>query len=258
MQWPADHPGARPTFRPPPPAVRLEAGVVHVWRLPLAVSGPQLQALRRVLSQEEADRADRFHFEADRDRFVVARVGLRSVLSVYTGVAPHQVALSYGSHGKPRISETASARKLEFNLSHSCDWALVAVTQGQAVGVDIERVRAIADMESIARSIFTPPECDALSHAEPSAKASVFFRLWTRKEAVVKAMGSGLAAPLDRLVIEPAAPSCGSTFLLLQDPDTGCRWTGWVFAAADGYEAAVAAEGPAPKALYWQWSPLTD
>lgn len=167
-------------------APRLAPGEVHAWRVELAGAAPSAAAA--CLAPDEVARARRFAFERDRRRYVRARSALRRILAGYLGVAPADVALAYSLHGKPRLAAPAP---LGFNVSHSGDHALVAVSRAAQVGVDIEVVdRSRATLE-LARDVFTADEVAQLAtHA--GGVALPFFTCWTRKEAYLKAIGLGL------------------------------------------------------------------
>lgn len=168
---------------------------MHLWYIQLDELTRDLEGLRDTLSGDEIDRANRFRFERDRVRYVAGRGALRRVLASYTGERPRDVALAYGEFGKPRLATRTDVR---FNLAHSTDHALLGVTMSRELGVDIERVHDISDMESLTKTCFAGEERRQLTAmATSDERLRGFFRGWTRKEAVLKALGSGLSKPLD-------------------------------------------------------------
>lgn len=176
---------------------------VHVWAVDLREPAPDALAQ---LSAEEIERAARFQFERDRRRFVAARAGLRRVLGAYLGCGAREIRFEAEAMGKPRTAG------IEFNLSHSHELALVAVAGGTAVGVDVEYLRPQPDAVAIARRFFPPAEAAAVGE-DPG----VFFRVWTQREAWLKAEGAGLAglgrerpAAWTVLDLEPAAGYVGA------------------------------------------------
>ena len=182
----------------------------HVWQIDLDLDARRLAALEPSLSPEERTRAARFHVPTDRARFVAARGSLRARLAQYLGVDPRQVPLTYTPEGKPILAGTQA---LHFNLSHSDALALLAVSPRRAVGVDVERLRTDFEPEPLAKRFFAPSECEALDRVPPGERHRAFLRLWTLKEAYLKAVGSGLNTPLNRfavslddLSIHPPAP----------------------------------------------------
>jgi 4'-phosphopantetheinyl transferase len=197
-----------PTFQPAgQTSFYLSEAEIHVWRVPLHLSEHEREEMEPWLSQDELQRGARFVFERDRFRFLACRGRLRAILAGYLDIQPREVRFLYGPHGKPAL-ELPPNGPLFFNVSHSEDLALVAVRRGGEIGVDLERLRPIAEAEAIARRYFTPREHAALAAAAPEEKTSAFFRCWTRKEALLKAMGVGIGFPLDSLEVnlEPDVP----------------------------------------------------
>jgi 4'-phosphopantetheinyl transferase len=178
---------------------------VHLWLLPLIQPSNMLEALTATLNPEEVVRASRFRLARGQHRFVAARGLLRHVLGSYLGVAGRWLRFEYGASGKPFILNDDGRPLLQFNLSHSCDWALLGVTRKLEIGVDIEAVQEIPDAMEIALQNFAPGEIAALRKVEPSRRLDAFYACWTRKEAYVKALGGGLEFALDRfeMSVEP-------------------------------------------------------
>lgn len=156
----------------------------------------------------------RFRFEKDRLRYAVSHAALREILALYAGRAPGQLLFQEEANGKPALDPPA----VSFNLTHSGDLALVAVAPAGRIGVDIEQLRPVADADAIAERLFTPEEREAAARGG----AAEFFRIWTRKEALVKASGEGLGA------MPEGAPGL---------------WTVQSFVPAANYIAAAASEG---------------
>ena len=183
------------------------ATAIQVWRIDLALSGSRLARCAAWLSAEETARADRFMRAEDRARYRASHAALRLILSRALGVAAETIAFSPGPTGKPELSGP-HAGALRFNLSHSGARALIGVSRIAAIGVDVEAIRPIPDALRVARAHFAPIEAEALAALPSDAVEEAFFGLWTRKEAVVKALGAGLALPLDRfaLTLPPEPP----------------------------------------------------
>lgn len=162
----------------------------------LDASPQDLRALEACLSAAELKRADRFFFERDRRRFVVARARLRQLLGERLGMAPQEIRLAYGANGKPRLADEA----MRFSVSHSGEIALFAFSKAREVGVDIEAVRPIDSADAIAAHILSQREHRAYAAARD--KVAAFLRFWTRKEALAKAIGAGFSIAPEKL--EPA------------------------------------------------------
>jgi len=185
-------------FNPPPHDFELLPGQVHIWSAKLDQPDSCLQTLYETLSKDERDRAERFVFEKDRRRFAACRGILRLLISRYQGVKADNISFIYGNNGKPALDASYNGEALYFNLSHSSDLALYAFTRDNEVGVDVEYMRDISDMGQIAERIFTAREIEAFLLLPEEEKKGSFFTSWTRKEALVKAIGKGLTLPLDR------------------------------------------------------------
>jgi 4'-phosphopantetheinyl transferase len=156
--------------------------------------------LPEILAADERQRCLRFARAADRARYAQAHVFLRQTLSRFADVAPAEWRFARGPFGRPYIAGPPSALELDFNLSHTRDWAACVVTRGVACGVDIERIRPVAQAMEIARSRFARQETAELQALAGDARLRRFFELWTEKEAWVKACGRGLALGMDRVV----------------------------------------------------------
>ncbi len=210
----------------------MEPDRVDVWRLPLDVADDLSARLAGLLDDVEAARADRFRYPLHRRRFIARRAMMRMVLARHLGCAPREIAYDLGEHGKP---ELCGARSLRFNLSHSHELALLAVTdRDDDIGVDLEKhLGRRADRDS-ARRFFSEQEMRALDPLSGSQFTAAFFKCWTSKEAFVKALGCGLSVDLDRFAVCVAA-----------DAPAGLQWVDPTLAAADDWKLVgfVPAEG---------------
>jgi 4'-phosphopantetheinyl transferase len=167
----------------PPDDLQLNAGLIHVWRISLDRSA---DLFRSYLSPDEQIRADRFHKSLDQERFMVARGMLRQIIGQYLKQPPPSLIFSYGDHGKPMIAN------LEFNLSHTSDLALLAIAIDRPVGIDLEQIRPMENLTKLAARFFTAEEHQTIMAADESGRTELFFRIWTSKEAYLKAIGVGL------------------------------------------------------------------
>ncbi len=179
-------------------------GEVHLWRLDLRADGAELECCRGLLTEQEIQRASRFRFDRHRRRFSVRRAQLRLLLASYLGIEPQAVEFRIGEREKPFLTEELTrglAEPLEFNLSDSEDVAFVGFKVGVELGVDVEIVRPMPDARSISRSFFAEHEQQVLAEEADGEVDATFFRCWTRKEAYIKAVGQGLAVPLDSFTV---------------------------------------------------------
>ena len=222
-------PKSPPTvFEDGPSQPMLRPGEVHLWRVCLS-SAPA--GIGDSLAPEERARANRFHFEKDRARFVAGRGLVRSILGRYLGLPPANVRFQTGPHGKPSLED--SHIPLCFNLSHSGEVLLVAVAHGREIGVDVELMRDDVPFEMLAERYFEPADACSLRTLSTSDKAWRFYDIWTSTEARLKASGLGLSQGTK--VSEPH------------------RWSLRTLTPADGYAAALAVEGEDFELECWSW-----
>jgi 4'-phosphopantetheinyl transferase len=174
---------------------------VHVWRAPLNPSELDLTNSIALLSADERDRMARFHRDADRDRYAIAHGALRLLLSRYLEQDPHDLVFATGTHGKPHL---VSAPAIEFNLTHSGELALIALSRNRPVGVDVESLdRRAFDIPSLARRVLCPREHEWLFATEEHVRAPAFLQLWACKEAISKAAGAGFTAGFAQIETDP-------------------------------------------------------
>lgn len=180
----------------------LRADEVHVWHLGAddrTAANVSEEWMVSLLNPEERARRVRFLFAADRDRFLLARAALRSILARYTGTPAAALAFRFNAYGRPEIEAPDSADAIRFNLSHTSGAVAVAVCRRYDVGVDVERnTRQVHDVARLARRFFSPAEARALELSPPERRSDRFFQYWTLKESYVKARGRGFSLPLDR------------------------------------------------------------
>ncbi len=243
-----------PTWQLPTgrPSIGLEQ--IHIWRVDLAPAGG-LDRLRGVLSAEECERADRFRSERHRRRFIVAHAALRLVLGQYLDSDPRHLVFQAGPYGKPHLAHPASDPQLYFNLSHSADLGLVLLARERQVGVDVERIRPVQSLRRLTIRYFAPQEQRAILAAPPGEQVRLFFHCWTQKEAVLKAIGTGLIFPLDQVCLALEAGGSSRLVSIRGDRAEAQRWWLASFEPAGGYLAAAASRGPAPECLFWNWEP---
>ncbi|MEO8272369.1 MAG: 4'-phosphopantetheinyl transferase superfamily protein [Aureliella sp.] len=191
-------------------SVLLSKHEAQLFSFSLAASEAQLMEAERALNTEELARANRFVHADVRRRFVVCRSRLRHLLAHELGIEPAQVGFRYEKWGKPQLSNPAVA-DLQFNVSHSADWGLVALAR-VAVGVDLELFNDRFEYRGVASQIVTPHERMAWSKLVPAVQATETLRLWVCKEALLKAMGLGIAEGLQQVSFPIPLPSRGEVF----------------------------------------------
>lgn len=229
-----------------------DARTVRVWRIVLdALHSPGAVAVSE-LSEAERARAARFATDALRNRWLHGHVATRRILARALGVAPSSIVYGAESAGKPFVA-TPAGRGLEFNFSDSGELALLAVGRHGALGVDVEVHRPLSDLEGIAERFFAPAEQTALFALRESEREAAFYRLWTRKEAYIKALGTGLGHPLSRFVMTLAADDVR---LVSVDDDAAAakRWSVSAIDVGAGYEGALVAARPWTSVITMDWT----
>lgn len=233
--------------RAPDPLPALRSGEIHVYAAVLDAA--TAAALGRHLSEDEAARAARFHFERDRTRFVAARGLLRSLLGRLLGRDPAALGFAYGGRGKPSLD--AASGELHFNVSHSGGRGLFAFTRVGALGVDIEQERPLPDLESIVARYFSEGESAGLLALPEAQRPAAFFRCWARKEAFIKATGDGLGRPLDAFDVAFAGDEPARLLRIAGDPDAPRRFHMQALDAGPGFAAALAVAGRPDRIACW-------
>lgn len=175
---------------------------VHVWSSTLNTSHSVLQRYVNLLSSEEKQRADGYVFFKDYSHFVIRRAILRLILSFYTRVPPKNIALIANQHGKPQLDPKKSEFQLSFNGSHANDFVYYAISYESNVGIDIEHVQENQHVEGLAKVILNSEEYKIFEKLSISERNDFFYRHWSLKEALVKAIGVGLVYPLQEIHIE--------------------------------------------------------
>lgn len=239
-------------WRPLSLAPPLAPETVHVCRVGLRDGGAAAARLRPLLEPGELERADRFYFDRDRHGFIITRATLRLLLGGALGLHPRQLRFRYGPCGKPLLIGAEADGGVHFNVSHSHELALIALAAGRHVGVDVEFIRP-QPADAPTEQFFSPREADALRALPAPQRQQAFFAAWTRKEAFIKALGAGLALPLDSfdvslgpddppalLAVRGAAQATGPWRLVALDP-------------APGYAGALVAQGQDWTLHRWDW-----
>lgn len=239
---------AAPLWATAPAHPALGPADVHIWRIDLAAAPETYAAHLEALGADERRRAERLVFAHHRRRFATAHVAVRRILSRYLAVAPAELAFRVGAYGKPALAHPSA--DLRFNLSHSHDLALLAVAQGRAVGVDLEQIQPGALQDALARQVCSPAELVALAGLAAEARAEAFYQLWTRKEALIKGRGDGLARPLTAFTVT-LLPGEPARVVASTDPSDLARWSLHALDPGPGYAGALAvADGPVLLAGY--------
>jgi 4'-phosphopantetheinyl transferase len=225
---------------------------VHVWRARVDRCESCLDGLSEVITAEERGRAGTFHFAIDRHRCLIGRALARILLAHHLGQAPQELTFEHNAFHKPRLAGKFAAG-LEFNISHSGEWLLIALAHRRALGVDVERMREDMATAEIAARFFSPYECAALASLPAPMQCAAFFECWTRKEAYLKARGDGLSLPLDLFDVAFLPGAEARLLATRHDPQELRRWSLCALDVGAGHKAALAVEGVGWQLRQWEW-----
>lgn len=238
----------------PLPASALTDNTVHVWSASLQQSAKVVQRLAAVLSEDERTRAERFHFANHRSFFIVGRGILRTLLAAYLNLEPQKVQFEYTQSGKPFLLPSHGVQGLCFNLSHSAGIAMYAFSQNRRIGIDIEYVRSIPDMDQIAAGNFSEQENLQFKAADINEKQQAFYNCWTRKEAFIKAIGEGLSFPLHQFDVSLIPGEPARLLSIFGSEQEAAHWSLYELRPAEGYVAALVIEGNGCSISYQGWT----
>jgi len=237
------------------PSGAASAGArVEIWTIPLDVPPQSISVATSLLSPDERTRADAFRNEQAQRNYIISHAALRQILANHLKLNPTEIPFCTGSYGKPALAGTAAGR-FEFNLTHSGSLALVAVTSGAEVGIDVETIRPMPDALRIAERFFSAAESEALRELPATDHAATFLNLWTRKESLAKATGFGIANSLARF--EVAWGTEAAVKAIDGDARLAAQWTLHSFTPAPGYLAAVALRSPGAQFAFHEFTVAT-
>jgi 4'-phosphopantetheinyl transferase len=229
----------------PLPSIRLDDDVIDVWACPIQPTDCQIAEFIKILSPDERMRAGRFRFEHLRRSFIFTRGTLRVLLGRYLSSAPEEIPFSYGPQGKPAIGTDTLVR---FNISHSGDIVLLAFAREYDIGVDIERIRPLPDMDDLVQRFFSSAERSQIGSLPREQRERAFFACWTRKEAYLKALGNGLSTRLDTFCVTLTPTESARLVHINGEIHAAQAWTLQELTLMSDYAAAIAYR-QAPRAL---------
>lgn len=232
--------------------IRLAPGEVQLWLIPLDVGSSYVERLLPSLSGDEIERASRMRIQRPRDHFIVARGAIRTILGQILSIPPHELAFNYGPHGKPDLANPG-LHGIQFNLSHSSDLAVLAINLEFQIGVDIETSRPGRPFMKLAERFFSAREVADLHALPDESVMDGFYSCWTRKEAYLKAIGTGLTTPLNAFDVTLKPGERPALVGQRLEPADTERWIIREIAVPEGYRAAVATQWKSPRIITHQW-----
>ena len=218
----------------------LDQNQIHIWKV--NIDNPTLDLddlFSDVLSDDERKRVDRLRSEKDKKRFIVSRGLLRKNLGSYLGAEPSDITFTYNKYGKPDIKPEHNPGNIKFNVSHSANLAIYAISQNREIGIDLEYIREVRAADKIIGRFFTQQETDFYYSQSEDKRELAFFTLWTRKEAYSKARGMGIGLPSKEFDLNLVPTAEIST----TDIKTESKWSLIDIEIDEDYLAALATEG---------------
>lgn len=246
----ASMPAPKILWAVPPAQWKLKVNEVHVWVIDLDVLPARKQAMEALLSRDEVDRAQKYRFESDRNRFIVGRGCLRSILASYlVEIKPIQLRFDYGPQGKPGLLPPERQSPIHFSLAHSERLMIVAVAPNGPVGIDLERERHLENVEDLVETYFGSQVAHDFHLIPGQHRLKAFYNLWTRHEACCKASGQGIAE---------GGNIYGVTFHPGEKARTKAQnatpsWTLHELHPAENHLAALATPTSGTKLCCWRW-----
>jgi 4'-phosphopantetheinyl transferase len=216
---------------------------IHLWLFDHAGMTTEVPAFRQLLSADEVARAERFYTTDLQERFILTRGFLRLLLGDYLDIHPQKIRFKYGDNGKPAIEHEDAQYPLGFNLAHSGLLALCGITLKRDIGIDLEEIRVVRNLEQICDRFFSADEAAAIQCLPTAQREKAFFRCWTAKEAFIKATGEGLSRALDSFKVSLSDNENGQIQIKTDDRwIASSSWRLWHLQPAPGFLAAVVAE----------------
>ncbi len=227
---------------------------VHVWQISLQTERVLLtQDFESVLDINELSRARSFVAPLHRTCFLIAHRAVRFILAKYLSCDMEDVCYSYGCSGKPMLAMPGCAQDLRFNLSHSKDYALLAVASGREVGIDVEFICDKIEFDKMTSSVFCPHEITELSQIPEALRREAFFTCWTRKEAYLKALGVGLEKPLSQIDVLGTWGLSRKRFLASGPLSPNLQWTFFDLEVHSRFKACLVSEGNGFELKYFEY-----
>jgi 4'-phosphopantetheinyl transferase len=211
---------------------------LHVWKIPLDLPESELAPLFSLLDETEKQRAKQFHFDIHRRRYIAAHAAMRLILAEQLKISAQTVDIQVHQNGKPFLPNSS----LHFNLSHSEELALIALSNQAQVGVDVEHIKDDVDVLGISRRFFHPLEAEQLEQMPPALRERSFYHCWTGKEAYLKANGLGIGHHLKMFALDLQSPQKLQILCVEKGFDEFSHWFGDTFSLGGQYIAAIVAK----------------
>lgn len=234
-----------------PASLEISNIAIDVWRCPLDLTAAQIDQLSKCLSEQERQRAEQFRMAHKRLQFITSRARLRQCLALATGTRAGEIEIAVGASGKPFLAGKAHSSGIQFNVSHTDGLALIAITRGQPVGIDVESLEQSVQAARLAENYFSAKEKTTIAALPGEQVTASFFACWTRKEAVLKAIGTGIAQGLASFDVatDPEITHCQTELQSATGPAQ--TWCVETLPCGAGFVGALAYQKQAIEIRYW-------
>lgn len=222
---------------------------IHVWYCSISKNESKLPEFEQLLSEDEKKKSIKFKFKKDRNSYIISRGIVRKLLGSYLSIAPAEIKFEYTPYGKPYLANN----RLNFNISHSGDMAVFAFVLKSDIGVDVEKVKEDFDVLELAQNFFSKKEIEAMKRIPEKQWSRAFHRCWTRKEAFIKAEGSGLSFPLNRFAVSLDDDHQADLLETDWDATEKSNWSLFSFIPREQYIVAIALRNQNIAAEYFNW-----
>lgn len=210
---------------------------VHIWQLNISKTKSHYDYFYNLLSKDEKLKIEQFKFKKDKITSALARGALRLLLSKYLNCPIDTIIFKYGEYGKP---ELAGNKTVKFNISHAGEIIVIALTENNDLGIDVEQIKYNFNVLDVVNSYFSKTEIEYLNKLPKATQTEAFFRGWTRKEAFIKAKAKGLSFPLDTFCVSIDSDKKAELLETLWDMEEKKLWQIIPFETEPNYKAALA------------------
>ncbi len=240
------------SWSPAPPKIELTSKEIHLWLAPLESMAPYIGFLQSTLAPDEMERAEHFHYTKDRNCYIATHGLLRKILSRYINISPERIRFQYNIHGKPYLKPLHNKAELQFNMSHSFDFALYGIAYNDEIGIDIEQISPIPEIDKLMDDYFTVEEKSHFKMLSLNDRIEKFFRYWTLKEAYMKAKGRGLDLSVSQVEVQEESGKFIGLIDVKEKSKETSHWSIYSLSPAAGYAAAAVTKKSCWNLSCWQ------
>ncbi len=235
----------------PPESLELSSAEAHVWRVRIPTQTDHLDQWRGILSDDERKRAEQFKFDKDRNAYCTTRAVLRELLARYTHQPPESLDFEVNAYGKPELTNACNSQDVQFNVSHSGAYALLAFGKTHPLGVDLERIRD--NVQDITDLLLSSMEKELFNGLTDTQRLASLFHVWTSKEAIIKALGKGFSIPLHDVTVDVDPKHPPTLVGLSAQVGQAADWRLHGLRVDQDYSATLAARAAIGQLRCWDW-----